>query len=381
MIEFARHIMNALPGTMSLQLFKFAILIKNRKQIEENKKLLKKYASGKEIDSSFYENLNEYCAFGSHVGADLYIMSYFGDNKIKPVSLKAPQGDVDGSDDVIMICCVKNDLERVRRVVSHHREIGISRMVFVDNMSTDGTREYLEGQPVDLYTQDEAYHAGRKGSWIRQVQDIYGYDRWYLIVDSDELFTYAGMEEHKIQELIRYARSKNVVRVRSMLLDMYPDHELYQKQVTNDGIYSFDADYRFFDCDSYYEAKDGRGYMVRGGPRKRCFESELDHSEPLTKYPLIFAAKEDVWDDHRPLPYYKNFQSINVSVLRHYKFMEGDLEKYRMIAQEGRYYNNSANYKIYVDNGNRVNFCYENSAEYESSKSLNKLSFLESIKW
>ncbi len=134
MIEFARQIMNALPNTMSLHLFKFVIFIKNRKQIVENKKILKKYTSGKDIDSSFYENLSEYCVFGSHVGADLYIMSYFGDNKIKPVSLKAPQGSGDDNDDVIMICCVKNDLERVRRVVSHHREIGISRMVFVANM-------------------------------------------------------------------------------------------------------------------------------------------------------------------------------------------------------------------------------------------------------
>jgi len=373
--------MNALPNAVSLQLFKFAIIIKNWKKIEENKELLKRYTDGKELDLSFYKNLCEYCVFGSHVGADLFITSYFGDNKIKTISLNAPQGNGSDGDDVIMICCVKNDLERVKRVVSHHREIGISRMVFVDNMSTDGTREYLEAQPVDLYSQDEIYHAGRKSSWIRQVQDIYGYDRWYLIVDSDELFTYVGMEKHKIQELTRYARSKNVVRVRSMLLDMYPDHELYQRHVANDGQYSFDDDYRFFDCDTYYEAKDGRGYMVRGGPRKRCFESELDHSEPLTKYPLIFMGKEDVWDDHRPLPYYKNFQSINVSVLRHYKFMEGDLEKYKTIAQEGRYYNNSANYKIYVNNGNNVNFCYENSAEYVSSESLKKLSFLESISW
>ncbi len=128
--------------------------------------------------------------------------------------------------DPIMICCVKNDLERIKQVIYHHRKIGIKKMVFVDNMSDDGTREYLFSECVDLYSVDEPYHAGRKAAWIRKIQDLYGYNRWYLIVDSDELFSYVGMEKHSICELVKYLKYMNVGRARSFLLDMYPNHKL-----------------------------------------------------------------------------------------------------------------------------------------------------------
>lgn len=378
MEEFARHLLNYIPNSISLQIIRVALNIKKWRVVKNNRTLLKMYTKGKEIDKGLLKNLSEYCVFGSHVGADLFLKSYFGDHGLQALSLKMPKVN-DDANEVILICCVKDDLTRIKKLLEFHRSIGIKKMVFVDNMSTDGTREFLMDESVDLYSQDEEYHAGRKSAWIRKIQDLYGYDKWYLIVDSDELFSYVGMEKHSIQELIKYAQKKGIVRVRSMLLDMYPDHDLYSKNQKEEE-YDFTRDYRFFDYDSYYEAKDGRGYMVRGGPRKRCFGGN-GHSEPLTKYPLIYVSKEDVWDDHRPLAYCKNFQSLNLSVLRHYKFMEGDLDKYRRIADEGNYYNGSANYKMYVAGGKKVSFFYEHSVEFNTSAALNRLAFLDEIDW
>lgn len=168
-----------------------------------------------------------------------------------------------------------------------------------------------------------------------------------------------------------------------MLLDMYPNHSLYQREEFGepDELYDFVKDYRFFDITTYYDAKDGRGYMVRGGPRKRVFGEHLDHSEPLTKYPLFLCQKEDIWGDHRPLPHYKNFNSLFLSVLRHYKFMAGDIDKYRKIADEGMYYNGSANYKVYLSSGENVTFFYEGSQEFTSSAALNNLEILDKLDW
>ncbi len=276
-----------------------------------------------------------------------------------------------------MVCCIKNDLTRISAIMEYHRKIGIRKMVFLDNMSDDGTFEWLKSQNIDLYSVNEKYHAGRKSAWIRKVMDIYGYDRWYLVVDSDELFSYIGSEKHSISDLVAYAERKGLDRVGSFLLDMYPNHNLYEEGMSTDCV----VDNRFFDTDSYYMSKDGRGFMLRGGPRKRVFEVGMDYTEPLSKYPLFYGKKEDLWSDHRPLPFYKNFNSLCLSVLRHYKFMAGDYEKYNKIASEGNYYNGSANYKIYTSGGKNISFMYDNSSEYKDSESRECLKYLEAIEW
>lgn len=381
MFEFARKILNRLPNSLSLFLFRVAIYITHHEDIRKNKQLLikaEKEGRTQGLDSCFLRNINELCVFGSHIGADLFIDSYFWRRGLKAISLKSTKYEHD--EEVTLICCVKNDLERIKKVISYHRSIGINKMVFVDNLSNDGTREYLMNEDVDLYSIDEEYHAGRKASWIRQVQDIYGYDKWYLIVDSDELFTYVGLEEHSISDLVKYARNKGIVRIRSMLLDMYPAHNLYS---FSDSMvdYDFLKENRFFDANTYFEAKDGRGFMVRGGPRMRCFEGKGDNSEPLTKYPLSYTSAGDIWCDHRPIPFSKNFNSEFISVLRHYKFLPGDYKKYQEISMNGNYYNNSANYKKYTSNGCNISFYCKESKEFSGSESLNEIGVLEKIDW
>jgi hypothetical protein len=331
----------------------------------------------KQTRKKFISGLKLYCIFCNHIGAKEYLDSYFEGRELQLIKSSGIASKELSSNEPILICCIKNDLNRIRTITDYHRKLGIRKMVFLDNMSDDGTLEWLEKQDIDLYSVDERYHAGRKSAWIRKVMDIYGYDRWYLVVDSDELFSYPGSEEHGITELIGYAERKGLDRIGSFLLDMYPEHNLYAQGESADCV----EENRFFDSDSYYMSKDGRGYMLRGGPRKRVFETGLDYTEPLSKYPLLFAKKEDLWSDHRPLPFYKNFNSECLSVLRHYKFMPGDYEKYCKIAAEGNYYNGSANYKIYTKSGENISFMYDNSIEYTDSKSLSRLRYLKTVNW
>lgn len=381
--ENLRKIINFIPTPISLVLVGFKLYNENKIQVKKNMKQIAKMKAGLVTEGKwnkgkkhFFNNLKLFCIFNCHTGANQYLDSYFNGETLQIVTKRDVKID---RKDVILICCVKNDLERIKKVVEHHRAIGIKHMVFVDNESTDGTREWLNEQEVDLYSTKEKYHAGRKGAWIRKIQDIYGYNRWYLVVDSDELFSYVGMEEHLIQDLVKFAEKRRISRVQSVLLDMYPKHELYRKVDMDD--YDFVEDYRFFDKDTYYNARDGRGYMVRGGPRKRYFEKEANHDEPLSKYPLFYVTNSDIWTDHRPLPYANNIKSLCLAVLRHYKFMAGDFDKYKQIAKDGQYYNNSMNYKIYLSSGYDISFYYEGSEEYQSSKSLSVLPFLDKLEW
>ena len=378
-MELARKMVGNLPPFISITLFGIKFFCDNPKKILSMCSRVRQYEKQDQSDwdkndrKHLYKTLRTYCLFCSHIGAEDFLNTYFEKPKLKLI--KSTNKESKESNDIpILICCVKNDLDRVKKVYEYHKSIGIDKFIFVDNDSEDGTREWLEEQDVDLYFTDEDYSAGKKSAWVQKVIDIYGYDRWYLVVDSDELFTYPGVENNNIQELIRYAEVKKLDRIESVLLDMYPEHELYANNETD-----FITEYRFFDQDSYYEAKDGRGYMKRGGPRKRAFGDQLDHSEPLSKYPLMYVKYGDLWSDHRPLPFSKNFNSECLAVLRHYKFMSGDYEKYIRISEEGRYYNGSANYKIYTQKGIDVSMKYEKSVEYIDSNSLACLDFIKTV--
>lgn len=373
-MNIKRQIINFIPPCVSYIPIGLKHYLSDRKNIDtmlgkvrRQKKLAVRHG-GIDDDKSFYRNLKEYCVFFNLAGADKYLESYFDKDNLQLV--KRTYTEVIPKNEIIMICCVRNDANRIKKVLEHHRKIGIKYMVFVDNMSDDGTWEWLLEQDADIFQVDEKYHAGRKAAWVRKIQDIYGYNRWYLIVDSDELFTFVGEESHDIHELTTYAERNGYQRIKSMLLDMYTDHEAYRNHLP---VSDFADEYVYFDSDTYYEARDCRGEMIRGGPRPRVFQYGKGYDNPLTKYPLIYAKREDVWGDHTPVPFKKNFGCPLISVLRHYKFMNGDMEKYREAVANGNYYDNSIEYRSYISAESGLTFLCKQSEKYVTSESLLKI--------
>lgn len=328
-----------------------------------------------EEEKAFYATLRGYCLYMNRAGADKYLNSYLNQADFRCV--KRVTLEHCAAKDVILICCVRNDLLRIQQVYQHHRSIGIQHMAFVDNMSDDGTFEWLMEQDVDVYQTSERYHAGAKSAWVRKVQEQYGFDRWYLVVDSDELFSYVGMEEHPIAELVQKLEENHITRMRAFLLDMYASKPLFQSENTESD---FVEEYRYFDSNSYYNENDFRGIMLRGGPRKRVFEAGTDYAQPLTKYPLLFVSNEDVWADHTPMPFEKNFHSPCLGVLRHYKFLPSDQKKFVEIANSGNYAHGSYEYKNYIEktrNNQTLSFYNGASVEFTSSQALKKIPFMK----
>lgn len=378
-MSLTRNLANKLHPTVTTLPIALKHLLSDYKNVSHLLGRVRKYkkctlADNSESNKRFFKSLKQYCYFFNFAGADKYLDSYFEESG--PVILKKTYNNDIPDDEVILICCVRNDIGRIKKLYQHHKDIGIKYMIFVDNMSDDGTKEWLLDQEVDLYQISEIYHAGRKAAWVRKIQDIYGYNRWYLIVDSDELFTYVGCEKHSINELAKYSKDKGYKRIKSMLLDMYSDHEAY---INNCDISEFDKEYVYFDSDTYYEARDCRGEMVRGGARPRVFNYGKGYDNPLTKYPLIYAEYEDVWGDHTPVPFAKNFGCPMISVLRHYKFMAGDKEKYKENVANGNYYGGSLEYKCYLKKEDGITFHYQDSKKYDSSESLMEIGFMERI--
>lgn len=296
-------------------------------------------------------------------------IEFFEDNIIK---LK--ENDATTEKKVILICIVKNDLLKIKNMIEHHRKIGIKKFAIVDNNSTDGTKEWLIKQrDVDLFFTDRKYTTNKREAWINRIIAYYGMNRWYLILDSDELFVYKQMESKNIEEVITYCNEKKLHRIRALMIDMYAEDKFYE----NGEDKSYIQKCNYFDINTYeYQNRDILDLII-GGPRGRIFGQKAW----LTKYPLCYFTKGDIQGkSHFPYPYIKNKNSKCLGALLHYKFLSSDIEKYRKIAYDGNYFNGSAQYKKYIeyiDQNGVNNFVYKNSHEYVNSESLSIITVLD----
>ncbi|MBR1413908.1 MAG: glycosyltransferase family 2 protein [Bacilli bacterium] len=280
--------------------------------------------------------------------------------------------------DIIAICVQKNDLIKLEKFISHHRKLGIDKFIILDNDSNDGSIEYLLKQKdVILLQTKTTYTSSRRVGWINRIIAHYGYNRWYFIADSDELLVYNECENKSIKNVIAYCEKKNIIRARALMVDMYANKDYY----ANGKIKDYYKNCIYFDADSYIENKSSLFYNISGGPRKRLFNI----SPCLTKYPLVYFKKKDIYiKSHFLYPYKNNINTECNLILKHYKFLPGELNKYKEIANKGNYYNGSAEYKRYVDfyeNNSIIDFIYYGTKKYNNSNSLNLIKKYNKIDW
>lgn len=322
----------------------------------------------KDILGDFDKALKQMAAFTYYPISD-FINSY----KNKAVKAVKILDITLNNNEPIIICAVKDDLIRIKKQVEHHRQIGIRHFVYIDNMSTDGTFEWLESQDdVSLFTVDEIYNSSRRNAWSRQAADFFGYSRWYLFLDSDELFIYPGAEIKPITEYIDLLEKSKIKSTLTAMIDMYTNTSVFKGNSNQ-----FADEYCYFDLDSYSISRRFWGWEIKGGPRKRLYPSEKKESVLLTKYGLIKAEKSDLIGSHNNYPFSLNFDRKRaIAFLLHYKFLPHDDKKYNEIIQTGNYAGGSKEYRKYmkaIEENPDLTFFYDKSVRLNDSKDLLKL--------
>lgn len=283
------------------------------------------------------------------------------------------ESEMPAVDAPIFLCVVKDDLERIKMSYEHHKGIGVKYFVYIDNGSTDGTLEWLlQQENVSVYQTLDSFIMWAKVAWISKVIQHYGFDRWYLIVDSDELFVYPDCETKPIQEYISFLERKEITRDFSFMLDMYGTGKLFE---SGDEKSTIRQKYCYFDGDSYKKENCLHYQKIMGGPRQRLFARAGSMEMLQNKYPLVFFKRGEVYRYHYVSPYKQNFGTECTSALLHYKFLDGDYEKYVKIAKDGNYANGSRLYKDIVkemEENESLSFFAKDSIRYSSSVDLLK---------
>lgn len=269
------------------------------------------------------------------------------------------------NNEITLICIIKNDIERIRLFLEYYRSIGIKHFAFLDDKSTDGTKEYLLKQKdVDVFGSYESYSTNRRQAWINRLISFYGLDKWFLVVDSDE---FLSIRQNSIEELVMLLDKKT--KCRCLMVDMYP--------VEDNQSGNFVNRCRGFDKDTYSLTNDSLWFnCVRGGMRRRIFSNGTNKINPyLVKTPLFKADKKIVQINSHfnyPFSYDKDF----IGILRHYKFLKDDLVKYTERVKNRNFSNGSEEYLAYADkfsNDSAFNFNYEGSEVFENYDSFYKI--------
>lgn len=282
-----------------------------------------------------------------------------------------------GENEPILVCVVKNDIEKMKQFMPYYRELGIRHFVFVDNASTDGTFEFLCSQKETiLYRCTHPFTADRKIAWIDRILAELGDEKWYLMVDSDEFVTYLGEKEHKIEEFVKRNAEMGRGRIGSFMLDMYPKEELFKSK----GVTDFIEDFCYFDKDTYQVMQARNGLKIKGGPRFRKFGTDMK----LSKYCLFYFDRDDIVPSaHIHIPFEKSLNMpVNIAI-KHYKFLnQSDFDKVIEAVETGMHSEGSKEYKTYLEGiseSGRVIFYDEEHSLRFSEDNLRKISFLEDV--
>lgn len=340
------------------------LIYQHRESVKEFRKALEQFSCG---------------AYSVADSAEIFINAYLN-KSVKPVKIS----DTVLKDNVpILLCITRDNLHTVKTQVEYHRKIGVKHFAYVDNMSKDGTFEWLRGQPdVSLFFTEEAFHDQLKDAWKRQATDFLGYDRWYLALDPDELFIYPGIEKKNINTYIDFLESQKMKSALSPMIDMYSNGKLYEESEHLENIMD---KYCYFDTDTYKMSKIFSMYIIEGGPRTRLFSTDgTTFPCVLQKCALIKLSKDTLIGTHENYPYSHNFYTKGAAAfLLHYKFLAADNKKFKELIKAGAFSHNKCvdfQYRRYVEifeQNPDISFYYKDSQKLNDSMDLMKINIID----
>ena len=299
-------------------------------------------------------------------------------NEIQLTTVNGRQVQPLSEDDMPLVFLSHNERRLMPAFFKHYRSMGVTRFICVDDRSTDGTREYLQEQEdTDLFESDVRYReAARKKTWREKLFHLYGYDRWYLNVDSDEFFVFDKLENESVGEFAKRLLENRIRRLPAPMIDLYPITSLCEAVFDGcDETMPWEVA-THFDTDGYLVTLQSKGISIFGGARARMFGANCE----LAKYPLIYWNRRCSLGKsiHRPLPGIFNFAPA-MGCLLHFKVFSDLREKTRIAAESGQYFRGGDFYRNaqqHLDARADIHFEYERSAAYSGPQDLIERGFI-----
>jgi hypothetical protein len=296
-------------------------------------------------------------------------------------------------DSHVVLAIVRNELLRLPYLLSYYRRIGFDRFIFVDNGSTDGTRELLlESPDTFLFTTQDSFGESGGGAglgWKNALLDEYCVARWVLVADADELLVWPGSEQDNIKRLTRTFDAVGAEALLTVMIDMYSDKP-FGKIGYVPGA-PFIESCPFFDHYRYYRIRTSHFPFRQfyGGVRERVFQAlkdpSLDHmrwqTPTMSKVPLVRWRKGQRFVKSTHALFTPMKLAPMRGALLHFKMFDDLPGKCEVEAAREQHFDKSREYKVLGAAIKEANGCFydpAHSMRYEGTRQLESLGFLNS---
>lgn len=252
----------------------------------------------------------------------------------------------------VCVCALRNELTILPHFLSHYRALGVQVFLVADNLSDDGTREYLHGQPdVVLFSAANDYKASHYGvDWQRVLLDHFCAGRWVVVADADEFLLTPQNAPGALPTLCRSLEAEGHDAAFAMMADMYPEGALDE------------ADFARRDPATAARCFDRvpvRRWIFNRGPfgNLGSYVSGLRHRLMPLSPPERFTAQKVALFHFNPLMSFSEGFHFGAGMrfapkalaFLHYKYSAAFAAKARLEALRGQHFGGGVEYRAYLD--------------------------------
>jgi hypothetical protein len=123
-----------------------------------------------------------------------------------------------------VVLAARNEMTMLPHLFEHYRGLGVRAFYAIDNLSDDGSREWLLAQPdAVVYSAASEYRSSHYGvTWQQTVLGHHFIGRWAVVADADEFLIYPGWRHRGVAALIAAVEAEGADAVPLAMVDMYP---------------------------------------------------------------------------------------------------------------------------------------------------------------
>jgi hypothetical protein len=285
---------------------------------------------------------------------------------------------------VVLVGVLRNEMLLLPHFLDHYRGLGVRAFFLVDNVSDDGTREYLLKQPdVALFSADTDYRDSHFGvAWQQAILGNFCMSKWVLVADADEFLVYPECEHTSIQEYVGKLEADGIDAVRVNMIDMYPFGDLDEADFARQPPFEAAP---WMDRKPLVPWRLGSGYYSNSA----SFTSALRHRMSGEAEPHSFVSQKYALLRYRPwnrlsegLHYAQGLTKIATQPawFAHFKYHSGFKSKAEAEVLRNQHFDNSKEYRRYLGILAEGRGCFgtkQLSTQFESSESFMALESYE----